>query len=199
MIVIDGRESQLAISSYANLEETLTAVIAEEGLDTRIITDVLLDEEPFSELYPHQAEDIETESFSRLELRTVSFEQMAKDVIGELPKVIRLLEISGKQVATLLRQRNLAEGLEVLQDMIAVSRDLLNSITVLRSQYSSGPNEEIVRLGDEFGGLLGEIGDSMDNEDWMLVADLMEYELQPSCEVWLSVIDNLATDISKAA
>lgn len=199
MIVVDGRETQLSLSSYANLEETLAAVIAEEGLDTRIVTDVIVDEEPFSELYPHQAEDIETDSISRLEVRSVSFDQMAKDVIGELPTVIRLLEVSGKQVATLLRQRNLAEGLEVLQDMIAVSRDLLNSITVLRAQYSSGPNAEIVKLGDEFGGLLGEIGDSMDNEDWMLVADLMEYELQPSCEVWMTVIDDLATDISKAA
>lgn len=199
MIVIDGRESQLTLSSFANLEEALSKVIEEEGLGERIITDVLVDDEAFSELYPHQAEDIEAGSFSRLELRSVSIDQMARDIVGELPTVIRILEAGGRQVASLLRQNELAEGLEVLLDMVSVSRELLNSINVLRTQYSTGPNAEIVKLGDEFGGLLGEIGDSMDNEDWLLVADLMEYEFQPACEGWFRVISNLADDIAKAA
>lgn len=198
MIVIDGRESNLSLSNFANLEEALTALIEEEGLKERIITDVLLDDEAFSELYPHQAEDIEAESFSRLELRTVSFEQMADDVAEELPKVIDIMAGGSRQAAALLRKAELAEGLDVLQDIVSVSRELLNTVYVLRSQYATGPSKEIDALGDTLGELLGEIGDVMANEDWVLVADLLEYEFQPACDGWRAVIDAVSRDIKAA-
>jgi len=196
MIVIDGRESSISLSNFANLEEVLSKVIEEEGLEERIVTDVLLDDEAFSELYPHQAEDIEADSFSRLELRTVSIDQMADDVIGELPKVIDIMAGGSRQAASLLRKAELAEGLEVLQDIIAVSRELLNTVYVLRSQYSTGPSREVEDLGNTLGELLGEIGDVMANEDWVLVADLMEYEFLPACEGWRSVIDAVTKDLA---
>jgi len=195
MIVIDGRESSISLSNFANLEEVLSKVMEEEGLEQRVVTDVLLDDEAFSELYPHQAEDIEASSFSRLELRTLSVDEMASDVIVELPKVIGIIEGGSRQVASLLRQNELAEGLEVLQDIIAVSRELLNTIYILRNQYSTGPSSEINQLGDSLGSLLGEIGDVMANEDWVLVADLMEYEFQPACEGWRSVIEAVSRDV----
>jgi len=201
MIVIDGRESSLTLSNYANLQELLTSLIEEEGLEQRIVTDVLVDDESFSELYPHQAEDIEAGSFSRVEVRTVSLDQMAADVVQELPKVINIMANGSRQVATLLRQADLAEGLEVLQDIISVSRDLLVTIRVLRGQYSTGPSKDLDALGEKLGELLNEAGDAMENEDWMLMADLMEYEYLPACEGWRKIIDNIAQDItaSKAA
>lgn len=202
MIVIDGRESSLAISNFANLEEVLIKIMEEENLEQRIVTDVFVDDEAFSELYPHQAEDIDSQSFSRLELRTISFEQMAGDVVTELPKVIDIMANGSRRVAQLLRLSELAEGLEVLQDIIAVTREMLNTIHILRSQFSSGVSHDIDALGEVLGTLLGEIGDVMDAEDWMLVADLLEYEYLPACEGWRGIISAIADDIaasSKAA
>ena len=198
MIVIDGRESTLSLSNFANLEEVLTKLIEEESLDQRIVTDVLVNNEPFSELYPHQAEDIESDTITHLELRTVSAEEMASDVVVELPKVIGILAGGSRRVAALLRQAEVAEGLEVLQDVISVSREFLNTIHVLRGQFASGKNSDLDALGDSIGGLLGEIADVMGNEDWVLVADLLEYEYVPACEGWRAVIDALAADISAA-
>lgn len=201
MIIIDGRESNLSLSNYGNLEEVLTTLMEDEALEQRIVTDVLVDDEAFSELYPHQAEDIETSSLKRLELRTVSMGQMAEDVVAELPKVVDIMDKGGRRTAELLRQSELAEGLEVLQDIIAVSRDLLNTVHVLRIAYAGGPIQEIEDLGNTLGDLLGEIGDVMENEDWMLVADLVEYELIPACEGWRDIIGVLqkAVDAAKAA
>ena len=59
MIIIDGREAQLKLSSFENLQEVLIKVMEEDSLKERIITDVLVNKEQFSEIYPHQAEDIE--------------------------------------------------------------------------------------------------------------------------------------------
>ena len=198
MIVIDGRESALSLSNYANLEEVLSKLIEEESLDQRIVTDVFVDDEAFSELYPHQAEDIDSKSISRLEVRTVSMEEMASDVTGELPKVIDIMASGSRRSASLLRQAELAEGLEVLQDIVAVSRDMLNTIRILRAQYAHGASRELDALSDTLGDLLGEMGDAMANEDWSLVADLLEYEYVPACEGWRLVIDQIAGDIATA-
>lgn len=198
MIVIDGRESDLTLANYANLEEVLDKLMEDEGLSQRIVTDVLVDEEAFSELYPHQAEDIDVAGITRLELRTVSVDQMATDMVGELPKVINIMGSGSRQVASLLRQGELAEALEVLQDVILVSRELLNTIYTLRNQYSTGVNKDLDSLGDTLGELLGEIAEVMGNEDWMLVADLLEYEYLPACEGWRDVIQALEDDIAAA-
>lgn len=198
MIIIDGRESNLSLSNYANLEEVLSTLMEEEDMQERIVTDVLVNDEAFSELYPHQAEDIESGEISRLELRTVSLAQMAGDVVQELPKVIDIMAHGSRKAAAWLRQSELAEGLEVLQDIIAVSRDLLNTIHILRIGYSSGPIRELDELGDSLGNLLGEIGDVMANEDWLLVADLIEYEYLPACEGWMAVINAVTADVKAA-
>lgn len=198
MIIIDGHESGLSLSNYANLEEVLTTIMEEESMGQRIVTDVFVDDEAFSELYPHQAEDIDSGSFQRLELRTVSMQEMAVDVTAELPKVIDIMAGGSRQVADLLRRSELADGLEVLQDIIAVSRDLLATIRVLRNAYSTGACRDLDALGDSLGDLLGEIGDVMINEDWLLVADLIEFEFLPACEGWRAVIDAVSEDVRAA-
>ncbi len=196
MIVIDGRQSAMSLANYANLEEVLTRLIEEESLEQRIVTDVLVNDEAFSELYPHQAEDIESQSIERLEVRTVSMEDMAADVVLELPKVVDIMAGGSRRVASLLRESDLAEAMEVLQDMIAVSRDFLTTIQVLRGQFSSDDSASLDALGDTLGGLLGEVAEVMGNEDWMLVADLLEYEYLPACEGWRGIIDSLAKDVA---
>lgn len=198
MIVIDGRESALSLANYANLEEILTTLMQEEKLEERIVTDVLVNKEAFSELYPHQAEDIDAQDITHLEVRTVSMDEMASDVVRELPKVVCLMADGSRRVAGLLRQAELAEALEVMQDVIFVSRDFLNTIQVLRSSYTPQVSRDLDALGESLGGLLGEIADIMANEDWMLVADLLEYEYIPACEGWRAVIDRLAAAIAES-
>ena len=195
MIVIDGRESALSLSNYATLEEVLTKMVEEEALENRIVTDVLVNNEAFSELYPHQAEDIDAAEISRLEIRTVSMEHMAADVLIELPKVINIIAGGGRKTADLLRRAELAEALELLQDIVAVSRDFLTTVQVLRNAYGSQA-EVLDNLGDTLGGLLGEMAEAMGNEDWMLVADLMEFEYLPACEGWRAVINELQQNVA---
>ena len=53
MITIDGANTNLRIENFANLEEILVRASSDSRLDNRIVTDVLLNDEVFSELYPH--------------------------------------------------------------------------------------------------------------------------------------------------
>ena len=62
MIIIDGNKSAKSISTFENLEQALTSIMREEEMEGRVITDVLVNEAAFSEIYPHQAEDITCDS-----------------------------------------------------------------------------------------------------------------------------------------
>ncbi len=199
MIVIDGRQSEMCLANYATLEEVLATLVKEE-LSERIVTDVLVNKEAFSELYPHQAEDIDAKDIEHLELKTVSLDQMAADVILELPKVVELVAGGCRQVADLFRKAEIAEGIDVLQDVLYVSRDFLETINTLRNTYSSGQDSPVLeKLSGDLGALLDEIVEVLANEDWMLMADLLEFEYLPACEGWKDVIAELSEAVVKAA
>lgn len=196
MIVIDGRTSNMQVSNYNNLEEILVQV-AEKEMKNRIVTDVFLNDEAFSELYPHQAEDIESDEIQKLEVRSVSLEQMAADVTEELHKVIGLMETGAKRSAALLRKAEIGESLEVLADLIDVTRHFLGTIAILRHEFSIERDLELAPLAEEISSLVSEMSEMISAEDWFLLADLAEFEFIPSCAKWDAVLKNLALDIAK--
>jgi hypothetical protein len=195
MIRIDGRQSAMELGSFANLEEVLVKVMEEELEPGCIVTDVLVNDESFSEMYPHQAEDIESAELRSVEVRSVSMREMAGDVTAELGKVVGIVQTGSKRVAGMFRQGDTAEALEVLQDLLEVTRHFLDTIDVLRDRFGSGENA-LAATTRELDDLVTEMADVMDNQDWLLLADLMEYEFLPSFENWHKVISGLDAEIA---
>ncbi|AAS94893.1 MULTISPECIES: hypothetical protein [Desulfovibrionaceae] len=198
MIVIDGRQTDMKLDSFANLEEILVKVLTEDYLENRIVTDVLVNEETFSEIYPHQAEDVQTDEIRSLEIRTVPVGEMAVNISRELYKVIQVMTSGAKQVATLFRQADDTEALELLQDLIDVTRDFMGMISTLRAEFSLRGGVDFQTNVDQISDLLTEMTEVLENEDWILLADLLEYEFLPVCENWKQVIQSLREDIRKA-
>lgn len=195
MIVIDDRKSEMQVSNFANLEEILVQVM-QNDMDNRIVTDVLVNDEAFSELYPHQAEDIQSSEIQKLEVRTVAVEEMAADVTGELYKVINLMSDGAKRAASLFRKVEIGNGLEVIADVIDVTRHFLGTIAVLRCGFSIDRETELAPVVEGMSQLLDEMSEMLTEEDWFLLADLAEYEFLPACDKWNSVLENLAQDIA---
>ncbi len=196
MIVIDGRKSNMQVGNFANLEEILVKMMEEE-LGDRIVTDVLVNDEAFSELYPHQAEDIESAEIQKVEIRSVSVQQMAGEITTELYKVISLMTGGATRAATLLRKAEIGASLEVVADIIDVTRHFLGTVALLRNEFSIDRSEELAPLVEKMSGLLDEMSEMISQEDWFLLADLAEYEFLPTCEEWNSVLGNLAQDIAE--
>jgi hypothetical protein len=196
MIVIDGRTSEMQVSNFANLEEILVQVM-ENAMENRIVTDVFVNDEAFSELYPHQAEDIESSEIQKIEVRSVSIEDMAADITGELHKVIQLMESGARSASSLLRRAEIGDALEVIADVTDVTRHFLGTICILRSEFSIDRESELGPLAEKMNDLLDEMSDMIGEEDWFLLADLTEYEFLPTCAEWSSVLENLAQDIAR--
>jgi uncharacterized protein YegJ (DUF2314 family) len=195
MIVIDGKGTSMQVNNFSNLEELLVRVMEDQSLDNRVITDVLVDNENFSEIYPHQAEDIQTTTFGKVEIVSVPVQDMAVSITRELYKVVRLMHEGGKHVAQLFRQAEDGEALEVYQDLLDVTRDFLGMIGVLRNEFSLRKNPDFTAAVEEISDLFTEMSEVMENEDWILLADILEYEFIPSTEKWKKVIAGLREDI----
>lgn len=198
MIVIDGRQSSMELSNFANLEELLVKVMEEEVVADHIVTDVLVNQEAFTEIYPHHAEDVEIDEVESVEVRTVSVIEMAGEVSKELFVVIKIMQNGSKGVAGFLRQGDVAEGLEVLQDLLDVTRNFLSTISVLHQRFPLGNTRGFEQTSATLDKLLSEMCDVMAEQDWLLLADLLEYEFIPACDEWEQVVGDFDVDIANA-
>lgn len=191
MIIVDGCKSGKDISNFANLEEVLTSVMEEETMENRVVTDVFVNNESFSEIYPHQAEDIACDSITSVEVRSVPAGELAVDMAAEMNKVATMMGHGARHVARLFREASDTDALELLQDLLDVTRDFMGMIGVLRERFANGGEQEFAEKAEQLSDLLSEMSDVLENEDWILLADLLEYEFLPQCEAWREVSEHL--------
>ena len=191
MISVDGRETGMEIKQFQNLEEILLKIMDGGELEGRIVTDVFVNNESFSEIYPHQAEDIEAGEITSVEVKSVPVADMALEVTVELDKVVALMEQGARRVAELFRQAEDAEALEVFQDLMDVTRDFLNMVGVLRGESLRVGAPAFDAAAEEISNLFSEMVEVLENEDWILLADLLEYEFIPSMSRFKGVIAEL--------
>ena len=198
MIVIDGKQYDIGSQNFENLEQVFVKVMEDGHLEDRVVTDVIINDEPFTEIYPHQSEDIEMDTVESVEIVTMSADEMAVEITLELYKVVNIMSEGAKQVAELFRQADDAEALDTYQDLLDVIRNFLKMIGVLRDEYSLHDNADYEMGAKELNELFGEMSNVLENEDWILLADLLEYEFLPAVEKWKRVIKGLRDDIRQA-
>jgi len=199
MIVIDGQKCDLEFAQFENLDEVFSTVATEGYLDNRVVTDVFVNDEPFSEVYPHQSEDITVDDVRSVEIKTIGAAEMAIEITRELYKVVTLMGEGGRSVAELFRQADDAEALETYQDLLDVTRNFLGMIGVLRNEYTLKDHEEYEAIAEGMSSLFTEMTEVLENEDWILLADLLEYEFLPLVDKWKKVIAQLREDIRQAS
>ena len=197
MIIIDGRTTDMHIENFANLEEILVEANTKCGEEKRIVTDVLLNNELFSEIYPHQAEDIECEEIRSVEVRSVPLGEMALNISDELFKVTRMMSNGSARIAQLFRQGDDQEALDMFQDLLDVTRDFMSMIGVLRSEFVEVTDPQFVSLVERVSELLGEMSEVLGSEDWILLADLLEFEFNPVCEDWNKNLQQMRNEIAR--
>jgi hypothetical protein len=199
MITIDGRQSEMEIGNFANLEEILVGVMHNEEMATRVVTDVLVNDEAFSEIYPHQAEDIGCEFIKSVEVRSVPVDEMAVNIAREMYKVAQMMGNGARYVARLFRQADDAEALDTLQDLLDVTRDFMNMIGVLRNEFCLDSGcKEFGENAEQLSNLLTEMSEVLESSDWILLADLLEYEFLPLAQNWKQVIQSIRENLRQA-
>lgn len=199
MISVDGRDTGLDVQVFANLEQLLIKVMEDKHLTGRIVTDVMVNGEAFSEIYPHQAEDVDAAEIESVEIVSMPTSEMAVNITRELYKVVTLMDHGARRVAELFRKADDGEALEVYQDLLDVTRDFMGMIGVLRGEFSLKNSTNFNESAEELSSLFSEMVEVIENEDWILLADLLEYEFIPAVERWKKVVAQLREDIKEVA
>lgn len=195
MLLIDGQKSDLDFANFSNLDQVFIDVMEKGLLQDRVVTDVFVNEEPFSEIYPHQAEDIDASELRSVDIRTLPVGEVAVEITRELYKVVTLMGEGASRVAELFRQADDAEALETYQDLVDVTRDFIGMVSTLRGEFALKDYREFLEASDQLSTLFGEMTTVMGNEDWILLADLLEYEFLPAVNRWKKVIAQLREDV----
>ncbi|WP_457570489.1 hypothetical protein [Desulfovulcanus sp.] len=197
MIIIDGQKSDLSVKNFDNLEDLLVKVLEDEQMNERVVTDVLVNDEAFSEIYPHQAEDVAAEEIEKVEIKTVPISEMAVNITRELYKVINLMSKGARQVADLFRQADDMEALDIYQDLLEVTRDFLGMIGILRSEFRLENIPLLENSLNKLSELFSEMVEVQENEDWILLSDLLEYEFLPLVEEWKKIVAYIREEIKE--
>lgn len=195
MILIDGRKQEMDVTGLQNLDQIFIKVMENGVLENRVVTDVFVNEKPFSEIYPHQAEDIDLKDVQSVDIRTQSVGEVAVEITRELYKVVTLMGEGATRVAELFRQADDAEALETYQDLLDVTRDFIGMVSVLRGEFALKDHKEFLEASDQLSSLFTEMTDVLANEDWILLADLLEYEFLPAVNRWKKVVALLREDV----
>jgi len=195
MLLIDGQKSDMDFAGFTNLDQVFIKVMEDGLLNDRVVTDVFVNDEPFSEIYPHQAEDIDITDLKTVEIRTMPVGEVAVEITRELYKVVTLMGEGATRVAELFRQADDAEALETYQDLVDVTRDFIGMISTLRGEFALKDYREFMEASDQLSTLFGEMTSVMGNEDWILLADLLEYEFLPAVNRWKKVVAQLREDV----
>ena len=195
MILIDGRKHDLDVSAFQNLDQIFVRVMEDGALADRVVTDVYVNERPFSEIYPHQAEDIDLRDVQSVDIRTLGVGEVAVEITRELYKVVSLMGEGASRVAELFRNADDAEALETYQDLLDVTRDFISMVSVLRGEFALKDHKEFLEASDQLSGLFSEMTEVLENEDWILLADLLEYEFLPAVNRWKKVVALLREDV----
>ena len=195
MIVIDGKTSDMSINNFSNLEDLLVNVMQDDKMNQRIVTDVLVDDEAFSEIYPHQSEDIETSDLSKVEIVTMDTTEMAINITRELYKVITLMSKGGAQIAEYFRQADDAEALDMYQDLLEVTRDFMGMVGVLKGEFRLKDSSYMEKAVERLSELFSEMIEVQENEDWVLLSDLLEYEFLPLVENWKKIVAEIREEL----
>lgn len=195
MILIDGQQKEMDISSFDNLDQIFTKVMEGGDLEDRVVTDVFINDKAFSEIYPHQAEDIDLRDVQSVDIRTLGVAEVAVEITRELYKVVTIMGEGASRVAEMFRQSDDAEALETYQDLLDVTRDFIGMVSILRGEFALKDHKEFVEASDQLSSLFSEMTSVLANEDWVLLADLLEYEFLPAVNRWKKVVALLREDV----
>ena len=188
LLTIDGETLQAGSIPGENLEEILVVLQDSHIPGSRLVGDVRLNGQSYSEDLPHAAVEIGRSDIETLEVITRSAEEVAAHFLENGVNLLTVLMESVPRIVEIFRVGDEAEAnehflrfLESLHLLIGMLDQVgaimgLHFNTALPQDVSL--NERLLKMA----GIMDQIIDIQENSDWIYLADVLEYELVPELE-----------------
>lgn len=189
-ISLDRKSIEWEGPQGSNLEEILTRVISEHVQPGKVITGVKLNGTGYSEENPHDAANVPMKDIKTLEIDTRSAEEMARHFFRNGGKYLDLLIKGAEKISELFRIADeteanehyveYLENLRLFVQMVAESKEALHlNLSAIPFQNAT-VEAEVQKLSN----MMDQMLKVQENEDWVMLADLLEYELIPLLKGW---------------
>lgn len=180
-----------------NLHELLEGLMATRMGADRTLREVKVNGEPFQATDHGPALALARRQIDRLEIETVSAREVALHFLAHADAYLKAITVSIERVAELFRvgdeasasghYLNTLESLQLFMQVLQTCRDTLNLDFAL-----TGPaGISVDRLLRKLQRLIQELLLAQEQEDWVMLADLLQYDLKEEMDHWLGVVPAL--------
>ena len=198
-VTINKENLTADFSHLGNLEEVLAEIHERFIPPGEQLFQVHVNGEFFSEQYPRESRYLDLKEISELEVTTVTDAEMALSILKDAARQARLLAQALEKTATLFRvapedeaNHYFAQVLEALRWLLQTGEHACQVLKVDWEEIQAGGQEGVSRYLQELQGLLTEMQETAEEEDYVMLADLMEYDLLPLVRKWQEILVKIA-------
>lgn len=188
-VYLDGKPLEGGLAG-GNLQEMLQTLMDSSLTQDRTLTEVRINGQPFEEAKLGAATGLSRESILRLEVETLDARQVALHFLGNAGQYLNTLAAAVERVAELFRVSDESEAsehylacldsLQLFMQVLQTTRDALElDFTAIQVEDVS-LEERLERLA----GLVQELLSAQEQEDWVLLADVLQYDLCQQLHDW---------------
>jgi len=195
-IFVDGKEFQGELGG-ATLQDML-GDLADRALgQDATMREIKINGQPFEEARLGPADRLGRENVQRLEVETIPAREMAlhfltnadaylATIAQAVPQVAELFRVGDEQEAS-ERYLSLLEGLGLFLQMLQASRDVLE-LDFSREVAQGRSAEEML---EQLSTKVQELLNAQESQDWVLLADVLEYDLAGELAHWQGFLPTL--------
>lgn len=193
---INGTAENLPLKgekTFGEVMERLSQDISGKG---QVITVIVMNDQQLTEGRQYDYRNFPLESVETLALETTDPSRLALDALDSSKDHISMLKQNSLRTAELFRLGDDLEANENYSRLVEGLRWLIKGLTAMTGMLGIEDNEMILEgrtIGYYRDELLMPVFDGMydaqKREDWIELADLLEYELSPALEKWDKLIE----------
>lgn len=198
-VTINEQQVPVDFSHLRSLEEALVELNDRFLPPGQQVFQVRVNGKFFSERYPRESKYLELQEIATLELKTVSDQEMARVLLTEsvhqagilcraLEESARLFRVAAEDEAN----HYFAQVLEALRWLLQTGEAASQVLRVNLGQAAHPGGRNLSPFLEHLQQILDEMVTISEDKDYVMLADLMEYELMPMVREWQGILKKLA-------
>ncbi len=197
-IVINGTPVNDTAASADNLEDIVVGLSKSAVPENHLVGTIRVNGREYSEQYPGESRTIDKNSIENLEIDTVPLKTYVSAALKDTDVLLERIIASTQKTSELFRMGDEYEAFENYANLLESLRAFIQFVNTAAqttqwdpaAQSTSGAsvNEEWERLQE----IIQELGSVQDEGDLILLADLLEYELNPALSRWQDIFKQKA-------
>jgi hypothetical protein len=198
-ITINDQTLPVDLSHLRNLEEALVE-LSDKFIPTgQQLFQVQVNGQFFTERYPRESRYVTLGEVSTLDVKTVSDADLARSILTDAALQGETLVQALEKSAALFRlaaedeaNHYFAQVLDAIRWLVQTGEGACQVLDVQLGQIKSSQFGDVSEFLKRFQSLLEEMLQVYEEEDYILLADLMEYELLPMVQEWQKILSLLS-------